>query len=164
VITYVCTGEGWLYLAVILDLFSRRIVGWSMQVSLHKELVLAALSMALGQRRPDPGLLHHSDRGSQYASGAFQEALGAAGIVCSMSRRGNCWDNAVVESFFGTLKNEVAHRCRFATREVACREVFEYIEVWYNRQRRHSSLGYLSPAEFERRALAGAGILSSASA
>ena len=152
-ITYLWMGEGWLYLAVVLDLFSRRIVGWSMQASLHKELVLDALSMALCQRRPSLGLLHHSDRGSQYASTAYQTRLKEAEIACSMSRRGNCFDNAVVESFFGTLKNEMVHRCRFATREVARREVFEYIEVWYNRQRRHSSLGYLSPAEFERRAL-----------
>ena len=163
-ITYLWTGEGWLYLAVVLDLFSRRIVGWSMQASLHKELVLSALAMALGQRRPDCGLLHHSDRGSQYASLEFQGALAAAGGVCSMSRRGNCFDNAVVESFFGTLKVELVHRCRFATREMARREVFDYIEVWYNQQRRHSSLGYVSPVEFERRALAGPESLSSASA
>jgi transposase InsO family protein len=135
-----------------------------MQASLHKELVLDALSMALCQRRPGPGLLHHSDRGSQYASETFQEALGAAGIVCSMSRRGNCWDNAVVESFFGTLKQELVHRCRFATRDVARRKVFEYIEPWYNRQRRHSSLGYVSPTEFERKALTGPEYLSSTSA
>ena len=150
-ITYLWNGEGWLYLAVVLDLFSRRVVGWSMQAGLHKGLVLSALQMALCRRRPEPGLLHHSDRGSQYASGAFQEALSAAGAVCSMSRRGNCFDNAVVESFFGTLKVELVHRCRFATRREARREVFEYIEVWYNRKRRHSSLGYLSPQEFEQR-------------
>ena len=149
-ISYIWTGEGWLYLAVVLDLFSRRIVGWSMQASQHKELVSDALTMALGQRRPAPGLLHHSDRGSQYASADFQEALGAAGIMCSMSRRGNCWDNAVVESFFGTLKVELVYRCRFATRQQARQEVFEYIELWYNRSRRHSALGYLSPAQFER--------------
>lgn len=155
-ITYVWTGEGWLYLAVVLDLFSRRIVGWSMQANLHKGLVLDALTMALGQRRPAPGLLHHSDRGSQYASVDFQEALATAGIVCSMSRRGNCFDNAMVESFFGTLKVELVYRCRFATRQQARQEVFEYIEVWYNRSGRHSSLGYLSPAEFERRHRPGA--------
>ncbi len=166
-ITYLWTGEGWLYLAVVLDLFSRRVVGWSMQASLHKELVLGALVMALGQRRPDSGLLHHSDQGSQYASADFQQALEAAQIACSMSRRGDCYDNAVVESFFGTLKQELVNRCRFATRESARQAVFEYIEVWYNRQRRHSSLGYVSPAEFERQALTGvtgAGELSSASA
>jgi transposase InsO family protein len=118
------------YLAVILDLFSRRIVGWSMQASLHKELVLGALVMALGQRRPDCGLLHHSDQGSQYASIAYQTQLEEAQIACSMSRKGNCWDNAPVESFFGTLKQELVNRCRFATRDVARQEVFAYIEVW----------------------------------
>ena len=152
-ITYLWTGEGWLYLAVVLDLFSRRVVGWSMQVSMGRCLVVDALKTALCPRRPAPGLLHHSDRGSQYASGAFQRALETAGIGCSMSGRGNCWDNAPVESFFGTLKQELVNRRRFATREAARREVFEYIEVWYNRQRRHSSLGYVSPVEFERRAL-----------
>jgi transposase InsO family protein len=153
-ITYLWTGEGWLYLAVVLDLFSRRVVGWSMQASMDRSLVVNALQSALCQRRPEAGLLHHSDRGSQYASADFQSRLSERGILCSMSRRGNCFDNAVVESFFGTLKQELVHRCRFATREAARREVFEYIEVWYNRQRRHSSLGYVSPAEFERRALA----------
>ncbi len=163
-ITYVWTGEGWLYLAVVLDLFSRRVVGWAMQASLDRSLVLKALEAALGHRRPGPGLLHHSDRGSQYASGEFQARLAASGILCSMSRRGNCWDNAPVESFFGTLKQELVHRCRFATRAVARQAVFEYIEAWYNRQRRHSSLGYVSPAEFERRVLlSGARGLSSLS-
>jgi transposase InsO family protein len=166
-ITYLWTGEGWLYLAVVLDLFSRRVVGWATQARLDRSLVLKALEAALGQHHPGAGLVHHSDRGSQYASGDFQARLEASGILCSMSRKGNCWDNAVVESFFGTLKQELVNRCRFATREAARREVFEYVEVWYNRQRRHSSLGYVSPAEFERRALAGAteaGVLSSASA
>ena len=116
--------------------------------------------MALGQRCPATGLVHHSDRGSQYASADFRAALDERGILCSMSRHGNCWDNAPVESFFGTLKQELVHRRRFATREAARREVFEYIEVWYNRQRRHSSLGYVSPAEFERRALTGPAYLS----
>jgi transposase InsO family protein len=155
-ITYLWNGEGWLYLAVVLDLFSRRVVGWSMQASLHKQLVLDALGSALGHRRPEAGLIHHSDQGSQYASADFQQALGAAQITCSMSRRGNCYDNAAVESFLGTLKQELVNRRRFATREVARQEVFEYIEVWYNRQRRHSSLGYVSPAAFERQALVGA--------
>ena len=163
-ITYLRTGEGWLYLAVVLDLFSRRVVGWSMQASLDRSLVLNALQAALSLRQPGRGLLHHSDRGSQYASADFQTRLSEQGIQCSMSRRGNCYDNAVVESFFGTLKQEMVNRCRFATGAAARREVFEYIEVWYNRQRRHSSLGYVSPAEFERRALTGAGTLSSASA
>jgi len=113
-------------------------------------LVLDALQMAVAGRRPGPGLLHHSDRGSQYASADFQTALRGAGIVCSMSRRGDCFDNAMVESFFGTLKQELVNRRHFATREAARREIFEYIEVWYNRQRRHSSLGYLSPEQFEK--------------
>ena len=153
-ITYLWTGEGWLYLAVVLDLFSRRVVGWSMQASRDRALVVNALRSTLCQRHPAPGLLHHSDRGSQYASGDFQALLSEQDILCSMSRRGNCWDNAPVESFFGTLKQELVNRRRFSTREAARNEVFEYIEVWYNRQRRHSSLGYLSPAEFERKALA----------
>ncbi len=161
-ITYLWTGEGWLYLAVVLDLFSRRVVGWSMQASLDRALVVNALRSALCRRHPAPGLLHHSDhakrdlrsdRGSQYASGDFQALLSEQDILCSLRRRGNCWDNAPVESFFGTLKQELVNRCRFPTREVARQEVFSYIEVWYNRQRRHSSLGYASPAEFERRAL-----------
>lgn len=152
-VTYLWTGEGWLYLAVVLDLFSRRIVGWSMQPSLDRSIVVNALQAALSQRRPEAELLHHSDRGSQYASADFQAVLSEQGIVCSMSRRGNCWDNAPVESFFGTLKQELVHRGHFATREGARQEVFEYIEVWYNRQRRHSSLGYVSPEEFERRVL-----------
>ena len=152
-ITYLWTGEGWLYLAVVLDLFSRRVVGWSMQSRLNRSLVVNALQSALCQRRPEAGLVHHSDRGCQYASYDFQAMLREQGILCSMSRRGNCWDNAPVESFFGTLKQELVNRCRFPTREAARREVFEYIEVWYNRQRRHSSLGYVSPAEFEQRAL-----------
>ena len=171
-ITYLWTGEGWLYLAVVLDLFSRRVVGWCMQARLDQSLVVNALQSALCQRRPGigVGLLHHSDRGSQYASGDFQALLSEQDILCSMSRKGNCWDNAPVESFFGTLKQELVNRRRFSTRDAARNEVFEYIEVWYNRQRRHSSLGYLSPAEFERQALAGAtgtarsGDLSSASA
>jgi transposase InsO family protein len=152
-ITYLWTGEGWLYLAVVLDLFSRRVVGWSMQATLGRSLVLDALESALGHRCPEAGLIHHSDRGSQYASADFQQALEAAEITCSMSRRGDCYDNAVVESFFGTLKQELVNRHRFTTRESARQAVFEYVEVWYNRQRRHSSLGYISPVEFERRAL-----------
>jgi len=150
-ITYVWTREGWLYLAVVMDLFSRRIVGWSMGKTLARDLVLSALRMALTGRNPGPGLMHHSDRGSQYASGDYQKELQRRGITCSMSRKGNCWDNAVVESFFATLKRELVHRCHFTTRRQAVREIFEYIEVFYNRQRRHSYLGYLSPVEFERR-------------
>jgi len=148
-ITYLWTGEGWLYLAVVLDLFSRRVVGWCMQARLDRSLVLNALEAALGQRHPGPGFLHHSDRGSQYASAGFQARLAASGIVCSMSRRGNCWDNAPVESFFGTLKRELVHRYAFATREAARQALFSWIEVWYNRKRRHSALGYVSPEEFE---------------
>lgn len=151
-ITYIWTQEGWLYLAVVLDLFSRRVVGWCMQPSMDRSLVLNALEMALGQRQPGEGLVHHSDRGSQYASGDFQEKLASAGISCSMSRRGNCWDNAPVESFFGTLKQELVHRCDFVSRAAARSRIFSWLEVWYNRARRHSSLGYISPVEFEQRA------------
>lgn len=158
-ITYIWTREGWLYLAVVLDLFSRRIVGWCMQQSMDRSLVLNALEMALGQRQPSEGLVHHSDRGSQYASGDFQAKLESAGISCSMSRRGNCWDNAPVESFFGTLKQELVHRCDFVSRAAARSKLFVWMEVWYNRARRHSSLGYISPVEFERRAsLAGSAL------
>jgi transposase InsO family protein len=149
-ITYMPTDEGWLYLAVILDLCSRVVVGWAMSARITRELTLDALDMALVQRRPGHGLLHHSDRGSQYASGDYQQALAAAGIVCSMSRRGNCWDNAVAESFFATVKVELAHDARWETRAAARTALFEYIEVFYNGQRRHSSLGYLSPRAFER--------------
>lgn len=148
-ITYIWTKEGWLYLSAVLDLFSRRVVGWSLQPTLETGLVLEALAMARLQRRPAAGLLHHSDRGSQYASGRYQQRLNEAGMVCSMSRKGDCYDNAVAESFFATLKKELIHRRRFDTREAARCAVFEWIEVWYNRRRRHSSLGYLSPAQFE---------------
>lgn len=148
-ITYIWTQQGWLYLAVVMDLFSRRIVGWSMQETMERRLVLSALEMALGTRRPPPGLLHHSDRGSQYASGDYQDRLRQAGCACSMSRKGNCWDNAPVESFFSTLKMELVHERRYETRQQARAEIFEFIEVWYNRQRLHSSLGYLSPADYE---------------
>jgi len=149
-ITYIPTGEGWLYLAVILDLYSRGIVGWAMSERITRQLTLDALGMALARRRPPPGLLHHSDRGSQYASGDYQTALGRQGIVGSMSRRGDCWDNAVAESFFATLKVELVHDALWPTRAAARGAVFEYIEVFYNQQRRHSSLGFLSPLAFER--------------
>ena len=149
-ITYVWTAEGWLYLAVVMDLFSRRIVGWSMRKTLARELVLSALHTALYGRNPGSGLVHHSDRGSQYASDDYQKELKRRGIVCSMSRKGDCWDNAVVESFFATLKRELVYRYRFLTRAQATRLIFEYIEVFYNRQRRHSHLGYFSPEQFER--------------
>jgi putative transposase len=149
-ITYVWTSEGWLYLAVILDLFSRRIVGWSMGNTLERSLVLSALSMAVTGRRPNTGLLCHSDRGSQYASGDYQTQLRAAGITGSMSRKGNCWDNAPTESFFASFKRELVHRTHFPTHEAARSAVFRWIEVWYNHKRRHSTLGYLSPEAFER--------------
>ena len=149
-ITYIWTSEGWLYLAVVLDLFSRRIVGWAMGTTLERSLVLAALDMAVTSRQPQAGLLCHSDRGSQYASGDYQQALKNANAVCSMSRKGNCWDNAPTESFFATLKRELVHRRRFATRQEARSAVFAWIETWYNRKRRHSTLGYLSPEAFEK--------------
>jgi transposase InsO family protein len=154
-ITYVWTGEGWLYLAVVLDLFSRMVVGWSMSEHIDTPLVIGALEMALEGRQPPEGLLHHSDRGSQYASAEYQRALASRGIQCSMSRKGNCWDNAVAESFFSTLKLELVYLTYFSTRHQARLEIFEYLEVFYNRRRRHSSLGYLSPWEYERAALPG---------
>jgi len=150
-ITYIWTGEGWLYLAAILDLFSRRIVGWSMSEQITRQLALDALTMALSRRQPTRGLIHHSDRGSQYASRDYRRLLAANGIVCSMSRRGNCWDNAVAESFFSTLKLELVYETEWATRGEARAAIFEYVEVFYNGQRRHSSLDYLSPVAFERR-------------
>lgn len=149
-ITYLWTGQGWLYLAVVLDLFSRRVVGWAMDTTLERSLLLSALWMALRGRAPQIGLLCHSDRGSQYASADYQKALQDAGAVCSMSRRGNCWDNAVTESFFSSLKRELVHGYRFETRDQTRTAVFRWIEVWYNRLRRHSALGYLSPEAFER--------------
>ncbi|RKG56242.1 IS3 family transposase [Corallococcus sp. AB011P] len=147
-ITYVWTAEGWLYLAVVLDLFSRRVVGWSMGERIDRQLALAALDMALtGRTAP---ALHHSDRGSQYASEDYRRRLAERGITCSMSRKGNCWDNAVVESFFSSMKLELVYTRNFKTRAEARLALFEYIEVFYNRRRRHSSLGYVSPAEYER--------------
>jgi transposase InsO family protein len=150
-ITYIATREGWLYLAVLLDLYSRRVVGWAMGPQITTALIRQALEMALHQRPVGPGLLHHSDRGSQYAAATYQHRLAALGIHCSMSRPGNCWDNAVVENFFATLKTELIHHQRFQTRQEAKTEIFEYLEGFYNRQRRHSTLGYLSPVEFEER-------------
>ena len=149
-ITYVATGEGWLYLAAVEDLYSRRIVGWSMGPRIDSRLVVDALEMAVSRRLPGEGLVAHSDRGSQYASEHYQVSLAGHGIVCSMSRRGNCWDNAPMESFFASLKKELTHGEIFATREEARASIFEYIEVFFNRVRRHSSLGYVSPAEYER--------------
>jgi transposase InsO family protein len=148
-ITYIQTKEGWLFLAVIIDLFSRRVVGWSMNERITRELTLNALKMAIRQRNPGAGLIHHTDRGSQYASFDYQRLLQAHKMVCSMSRKGNCWDNAVVESFFHSLKTEMIYWEIFETREDAKRKIFEWIEVFYNRQRRHSTLGNVSPANFE---------------
>jgi putative transposase len=150
-ITYLPTAEGWLYLSVVLDVFSRRIVGWSMSSNLDAALVSEALRMALLQRRPGEGLLHHSDRGVQYTSGDFVKLLNEHGITCSMSRKGDCWDNAVTESFFGSLKTEWTLEKSYRTRAEAKQDVFQYIEVFYNRKRRHASLGYVSPAEYEER-------------
>jgi transposase InsO family protein len=150
-ITYLWTLQGWLYLAVVLDLFSRRVVGWSLSERLERGLALEALGMALKGRQPAGGMLHHSDRGSQYASQEYQQLLAAHGILSSMSRVGNCWDNAVAESFFATLKLELVYQTRWDTRAEARSAVFEYIELFYNRQRRHSALGYLCPSEFEQR-------------
>ena len=150
-ITYVWTTEGWLYLAVVLDLYSRTVIGWAMGHRLTVDLAEHALTMALANRKPTAGLLHHSDRGSQYAATSYQQLLTTHGITTSMSRRGNCWDNACVESFFGTLKRELVYHRHYATREEAKQDIFEYIEVFYNRRRRHSTLGYDSPAEFEAR-------------
>ena len=152
-ITYIWTLEGWLYLAAVIDLHSRMVVGWSMNERLDRSLVLDALSMAVGRRNPEPGLIHHSDRGSQYASGAYQKALAEREMRCSMSRKGDCWDNAVVESFFSSLKTERVHHRLYRSRDEARRDIFEYIEVFYNRVRLHSTLGYLSPAQFESQTL-----------
>ena len=152
-ITYVWTAEGWLYLAVVLDLYSRRVIAWGMGSRLTQELATAALTMAVEHRRPASGVLHHTDRGSQYAATLYRELLAGHGLTASMSRRGNCWDNAVVESFFHTLKTELVYHRRYITREEARQDIFEWIEVFYNRTRRHSTLGYRSPAEFEAMAM-----------
>jgi len=148
-ITYIPTREGWVYLAVVLDLATRRVIGWALRTRLDQELATAALRMALLHRRPRGGV-HHSDRGVQYASRAYQLLLQEAGFTASMSRKGNCWDNAVVESFFATLTKELLDDHEFDTRDQASREIFEFIAIWYNRKRRHSSLGYRSPEEYER--------------
>ncbi len=148
-ITYVPTDQGWLYLAGVIDLCSRKVIGWSMADHMRTELVGDALGMALARRSPGEGLLHHSDRGVQYASEDYQHLLHSHGIECSMSGRGDCWDNAVMESFWGTLKTELVNHEHYQTREQARASIFEYIEVFYNRTRLHSSLGYLSPEQFE---------------
>ena len=149
-LTYIPTQRGWLYLVAILDLHSRKVVGWSMSTSMTTDVFLSALEMALGGRGEVSGLIHHSDRGSQYCSEAFQTALRRHGIRCSMSRTGNCWDNAVAESFFATLKKELVYQTRFASQDDARIRVFEYIETFYNRVRRHSALGGVSPEQFEQ--------------
>jgi putative transposase len=148
-ITYVPTQEGWLYLAGVLDLYSRKVVGWAMGDTLAATLPLAALAMACRTRQPAKGLLHHSDRGVQYASQDYRDRLGAWGLEASMSRKANCYDNATMESFWSTLKHELVYRCQFRTRAEARRYLFEWIEVFYNRTRLHSSLGYKSPVDFE---------------
>jgi transposase InsO family protein len=148
-ITFIPTGEGWLYLATVLDLYSRRLVGWSMSERMTADLVIAALRMAIESRRPPCGLIHHSDRGSQYASHAFRQLLAEHRILASMSRKADVYDNAVMESCFGSFKKELVHEANYATRAEARQSVFEYIEVFYNRQRRHSTLAYRSPADYE---------------
>ena len=153
-ITYVETEEGWLFLAIFLDLFTRKVVGFSCDDNMRTELVLKALSMALGRQDVNEGeLITHSDRGSQYAADEYRQKLEAAGIIASMSRKGNCYDNAHVESFFHSLKTELVYRRNFKTRQEAKQAIFEWIEIWYNRQRRHSSLEYMSPEEYEKLAL-----------
>ena len=150
-ITYISTGEGWLYLAMVKDLCTKSVVGWAMRDDLGRELALDAFKQAVMRRQPLPGLIFHSDRGVQYACSDFRELLARHEVLQSMSGKGNCYDNAISESFFGTMKKELIYISRFSTRAEAREAIFEYIEVFYNRQRRHSSLGYLSPAEFERR-------------
>jgi putative transposase len=155
-ITYIQTEEGWVFLAIFLDLFTRKVVGFSMEDNMRTELILNALQMALGRQQivPDYELVGHSDRGSQYAAEAYRDCLESNGITASMSRRANCYDNAFAESFFHTLKVELVHRRNFKTRQEAMAAIFEYIEVWYNRERIHSSLGYKTPMEYELTALA----------
>ena len=150
-ITYIWTSEGWLYLAAVIDLYSRLSVGWSMGSRVNAELTLDALRQGIRRRKVCPDLMHHSDRGSQYASGDYQKLLTGTRMICSMSRKGDCWDNAPMESFFATLKAELVYREQFKTRQEAKAKIFEYIEVFYNRQRRHSSLGNQSPVDFESR-------------
>ena len=153
-LTYIATGEGWLYLAAVLDLFSRKIVGWAMSETMPQELTLAALNMAITNRTPGPELLHHSDRGSQYCAHAYRRVLDEHGMRCSMSRKGNCWDNAPMESFFGSLKTELDGDGPFDTRQAARTALFRAIEGWHNRERLHSSLGYITPINKEQLATA----------
>jgi putative transposase len=149
-ITYLWTNEGWLYIAAVLDLYSRRIIGWAVANHMREELVNNALQMAFYRRRPGFGLIHHSDRGSQYASNQYQEELKRMGIIISMSRKGNCWDNAVMERFFGSLKSERTDKVRYMTRNDAIADVVDYIEMFYNSQRLHSTLGYRTPLQYEQ--------------
>lgn len=151
-ITYIRTWEGWLYLAVLIDLFSRRVVGWSMKNTIAREVVLDALMMAVWRRRPEPGLVVHSDQGSQYTSDDWFRFCRDHGLVPSMSRRGNCWDNAVAESFFSSLKKERVPKRGYRSRDIARADLFDYIELFYNSRRRHSHLGNVSPEAFEREA------------
>ena len=146
--TYIWTDEGWLYLAIVLDLFNREVVGWSIRPRMTADIVIDALTMAWFRKKPAPGLIHHSDRGSQYASHTFQARLKEYGIACSMSRKGNCWDNAPTESFFNSLKNERVHGTRYSTKAAAEADLFDYIEPFYNRRRQHATLGYASPMKF----------------
>lgn len=149
-ITYIWTSEGWLYLAGVIDVYSRMLVGWAMSHRITAELPLKALRQAISRRDVKPNLIHHSDRGGQYASTEYQKLLTDTAMICSMSRKGDCWDNAPMESFFATLKTELVNREQFKTRQEAETKIFEYIEVFYNRQRRHSTLGYKNPVDFER--------------
>lgn len=151
-ITYIHTDEGWLFLATVLDLYSRKIVGWAMRDHMRTELPLAAFMMAVQKQKPQAGFIHHSDRGSQYASHAYRQALVATGATASMSRKGNCWDNAPAESFFHTLKTELVHHKHYATKEAAKRDLFHYIEGYYNNRRIHSALGYITPMQKEAQA------------
>ena len=153
-ITYIPTDEGWLYLAILLDLYNREVVGWAASSRMTRQLVIEALQMALGRRDPGQGLVHHTDRGSQYASFDYQDILKEHDIVCSMSRKGNCYDNAVAESFFGRLKSEWVNHHRYLSRSEAIQSLFYYIEIFYNRKRRHSSIGYVTPQEYENILLA----------
>jgi len=148
-ITYIPTEEGWLYLATVMDLYSRKLVGWSMDERVTRELAIDALRMAIRQRKPAAGLLHHSDRGVQYASNNYQKLLSQHEMICSMSRKGDCWDNAPMESFYGSMKTECTHHRHYHSRSEAKRDVSYYIEIFYNSERRHSTLGYRSPAMFE---------------
>ena len=147
-ITYLWTDEGWLYLAIVLDLFNREVIGWSLNAHMKADIVTDALTMAWFRRRPSAGVMHHSDRGSQYASHAFQDKLKEYGMICSMSRKGQCWDNAPTESWFNSFKNERYHGYRYATHAQMKAASFEYIEVFYNRTRQHSTLGYCSPVQY----------------